>query len=298
MQGERVSIFNEETQQSRPMSGMLLKNTSQLTLENGSLTVVDGDSYAGEALMERLKPEEERLISFALDLGTLVNVHNVQGHEPTFLIRAANGTIETHNYETRKKVYTLINQTGRPRTVYVEHPIDGDNEWELDKASAKPETKTANYYRFRVALEPHQTIEFPVTERSEQWDTYQLSTFNRTQLEFFIAHRYIDGETRAALQRIIDLRDKVAAADTRLAQINKEATEITQDQQRLRENITALTSTAEARQLIARYVAKANEQETRMEQIEKDRRAIAGERSQLQADLEAAMRAFSLDRKL
>jgi hypothetical protein len=298
MQGERVSIFNEETQQSRPMSGILLKNTSQLTLENGSLTVVDGDSYAGEALMERLKPEEERLISFALDLGTLVNVHNVQGHEPTFLIRAANGTIETHNYETRKKVYTLINQTGRPRTVYVEHPIDGDNEWELDKASAKPETKTANYYRFRVALEPHQTIEFPVTERSEQWDTYQLSTFNRTQLEFFIAHRYIDGETRAALQRIIDLRDKVAAADTRLAQINKEATEITQDQQRLRENITALTSTAEARQLIARYVAKANEQETRMEQIEKDRRAIAGERSQLQADLEAAMRAFSLDRKL
>ena len=149
-----------------------------------------------------------------------------------------------------------------------------------------------------LPTQDHRTIEFPVTERSEQWDTYQLSTFNRTQLEFFIAHRYIDEEMRAALQRIIDLRDKVAGADTRLAQINKEATEITQDQQRLRENVTALTSTSEARQLIARYVAKANEQETRMEQIEKDRRAIAAERSKLQADLEAAMRAFSLDRKL
>jgi len=49
MQGERVSIFNEQAQDHRPMSGLLLKNTSALTLEDGSLTVVDGDSYAGEA---------------------------------------------------------------------------------------------------------------------------------------------------------------------------------------------------------------------------------------------------------
>src|SRR6267142_1410446 len=55
-------------------SGMLLKNTSPLTLEDGSLTVIDGDAYAGEALLERLKPGEDRLISFAVDLGTLVNV--------------------------------------------------------------------------------------------------------------------------------------------------------------------------------------------------------------------------------
>jgi len=66
MAGERVSIFNELSQVHRPMSGMLLKNTSPLTLEDGSLTVIDGDAYAGEALLERLKPGEERLISFAL----------------------------------------------------------------------------------------------------------------------------------------------------------------------------------------------------------------------------------------
>ena len=32
------------------MSGMLLKNTSPLTLEDGSSAVIDGDAYAGEAL--------------------------------------------------------------------------------------------------------------------------------------------------------------------------------------------------------------------------------------------------------
>ena len=72
MEGERVSIYNEAARKDRPMGGLRLKNTSSLTLEGGSLTVIDGDAYAGEALIERLKPGEERFISFALDLGTLV----------------------------------------------------------------------------------------------------------------------------------------------------------------------------------------------------------------------------------
>ena len=74
MEGERVSIYNESARHDRPMGGMMLTNTSPLTFEGGSLTVLDRDAYAGEALMERLKPKEKRLISFALDLGTLISI--------------------------------------------------------------------------------------------------------------------------------------------------------------------------------------------------------------------------------
>src|SRR2546421_538113 len=81
MEGTRVSIFNAATRRNRPMSGMLLKNTSSLTLEDGALTVIDGNAYAGESLMERLKPGEQRLVSFALDLGTLATVRE-ESREP------------------------------------------------------------------------------------------------------------------------------------------------------------------------------------------------------------------------
>jgi hypothetical protein len=308
MEGERVSIFNEQSPAHRPMSGMLLKNTSSLTLEDGSLTVIDGDAYAGEALLERLKPGEERLISFAVDLGTLVNVgEEDEDRQPTFLVRAVNGVIEAHYYHIRRKVYTLVNQTDRPRIVYLEHPRDEDEDWKLtaDTAAsadtadaAKPFTKTASHYRFRVKLAPHQKLEFPVVERNEQRDLYQLTNFTRHELQLFIARKYIDEKTRAALETIIALKDRVTGAEARLQQINKEAAEIAQDQQRLRENIKALTSTAEAKQLIARYVSKANDQETRLEQIEKDRRAIVDERTRLQSELDLAIRSLSLDRKL
>ncbi|HEV7683075.1 MAG TPA: hypothetical protein VGO68_13180, partial [Pyrinomonadaceae bacterium] len=113
-----------------------------------------------------------------------------------------------------------------------------------------------------------------------------------------IARGYLDAPTRAALEKLIDIKTRMAASEARLQAINNEATEIAADQARLRENIKALSSTAEARQLITRYVAKADTQESRLEQLEKDRRAALEEYSRLQAELNAAIRGFSLDRQL
>ena len=244
MEGERVSIYNEGVRRDRPFGGMLLKNTSPLTLEDGALTVIDGDAYAGEALMERLKPAEQRLISFALDLGTLVTVRTKDDRAPTFLVRAINGVFQAHYYQTSQKTYVLTNQTDKPRVVIIEHPVRQD--WSLTSDTQKPEGKSARYYRFRVPLEPHQKVELPVTERRVLMDTYTLVNFTRQDLELFISHNYIDAATRAVLEKIIDVKSRIAAVETRLEAIDEEVTEIGKDQERLRDNIKALTATAGA----------------------------------------------------
>jgi Carboxypeptidase regulatory-like domain len=299
MEGERVSIFDTSAGRARPMSGMLLKNTSPLTLEGGALTVIDGDAYAGEALMERLKPSEQRLVSFALDLGTLVTVRDAEDADasPAFLVRIQNGTLYASYYNREKKVYTLTNQTDKPRTVYVEHPVrDG---WQLDdKETQKPEGKSQSFYRFRVELKPHDTFTLPVVEREQGTQTYALSNITPDQIQLFFTRRYIDEPTRAALQNILDLKARLAAAEERVAAVEREAADIAADQKRLRDNIEALTKTEEARQLIARYVQKADQQETRLEQLAKDKQAAAEERDRLKAQLDAALRQLTLERNL
>jgi molybdenum-dependent DNA-binding transcriptional regulator ModE len=60
----------------------------------------------------------------------------------------------------------------------------------------------------------------------------------------------------------------------------------------------ALNGTAEAKQLIARYVAKADEQETRIEQLTRERQTVAAERQRVQAELDAALRAIDVRRDL
>ena len=246
--------------------------------------------------MERLKPAEQRLISFALDLGTLVNVRVKEDRAPTFLVRVVNGVFQVHYHQTNQKTYTFTNQTDKPRVIYVEHPVrDG---WILSDDTQKPDGKTARYYRFRIPLEPHQKVELPVTERRALMDSYALLNFSRQDLELFISRNYIDATTRAVLEKIIDIKSRMAAAEARVEAIDQEVTEIGTDQQRLRDNIKALTATAEARQLITRYVAKADTQETRLEQLNKDKQAEHAEAERLQKELQSLVRSVAIDREI
>lgn len=293
MDGERVSVYNETVRQDRPFSGVLLKNMTNLTLESGSLTVIDGNAYAGEALMERLKPKEQRLISFALDLGTHVRVRNNQDREPAKIIKVVNGVFQVHYFQTSEKTYQISNQTERPKTLYIEYPIqDG---WVLSDDSPKPDYTTQRYYRFRVELKGLEDKELKINVRQPLMESYQLTSLSKTDLSLFVSRKYIDETTRAKLEKLIDLRTKIAEIDAKLKSFDDEIEKIEADQKRLRENIEALSKTAEAKTLIARYISKAGEQETRLEEMEKESKTLNAEKLRLQSDLANEIRSFTID---
>ena len=292
MDGERVAVYNEAVRRDRPFSGVLLKNESGLTLESGSLTVIDGDAYAGEALMDRLKSKEQRLISFALDLGTHVRVRNNQDREPAKIVKVVNGVFQVHYFQTSEKVYQVSNQTERPKVLYLEYPIqDG---WKLSEDSPRPDYTTQRFYRFRVELKPLEEKDVKITVRQPFMDSYQLTGLSKTDLQLFVAQRYINEETRAKLEKLIDLRIKINEIENKLNSFDDVVEKIEADQKRLRENIEALSKTAEAKTLITRYIAKANEQETRLEEMEKERRSLDTEQTRLESELTGEIRSFTI----
>jgi hypothetical protein len=292
MAGERVSVYNEATRADRPMGGMMLENTTALTFEGGSMTVLDRDAYAGEALMERLKPREKRLISYALDLGTRVSIENNNDVQPVRLIKVVDGVFQAHYFRHDQKTYKVTNQTDRKKVIYIEHPVRKD--WGLADNSAKPEVTTDRYYRFRVELDPFAQVLVPVVERLGLMDSYQLSSFSRDQLDLFISRNYIDAATRQKLEKLINLRQQINQVGVQLQVFQQEEERIAEDQKRLRENIEALAKTAEAKALIARYIAKADEQETRMEQIETERKAAQAEKERLERELVTEIKNFEV----
>lgn len=308
MEGERVSIFRETDFQAdpdvddetasvraanpRPMSGLLLKNVTPLTFEGGSMTILDRDAYAGEALMERLKPKEQRLISFALDLGTLVRIEQKQDREPAKLVKVVNGVFQVHYFKTDKKIYRVSNQTDRKKTVYIEHPVR--EHWILSENFAKPDYTTARFHRFRVELEPFENEEVTVAENFGMMDKYDLAALSPKDLDLFIEGKFIDETVRARLAKLIDLRMRINQINATLASSENEVREITKDQQRFRENIEALAKTPDAKQLIARYIAKANEQETRLEQINTERRTLIAEKDKFERELAIEIKNFEI----
>jgi hypothetical protein len=290
MDGERISIYNEEVRKERPMGGMLLLNVTPLTFEGGSLTVLDRDAYAGEALMERLKPKERRLISFALDLGTLVTTESMGDQRPAQIVKVVNGVFQVHYFRDEKKIYHLSNQTDRDKVVYIEHPIRKG--WAISEETQKPDIVTERFYRFRVVLKPFEKASIPVIERQGLMDSYELHSFTRDHLNLFVAKRYIDDTMRAKLEKLIDLRSQINQIDSRLDVFEEEVKRIEDDQKRLRGNIESLSKTAEAKGLITRYIAKAGEQETRLEEMEKERKTILADKERLQVQLAVEILAF------
>jgi hypothetical protein len=242
--------------------------------------------------MERLKPKEKRLISFALDLGTLVSAEQKEDREPAKLVKAVNGVFQVHYFRTDKKIYHFVNQTDRTKTIFVEHPIR--EKWILSDQTAKPEGVTDKFYRFRVELQPFEKKDLSVIERQGLMDSYQLTALTARDLEMFLSLRYVNEATRQKLSRLIELRSQVNQIAEKLKALDEEEKSISNDQARLRENIEALAKTAEAKQLIARYISKANEQESRIEAINKERQTIKGERERLESELASSIRSFEL----
>ena len=256
------------------------------------MTVLDRDAYAGEALMERLKPKERRLISFALDLGTRAYTDSEGDIRPAQLIKVVDGAFQVHYFRSEKKTYHLTNQTDREKVIYIEHAVRKG--WGLSDETQKPDVVTEKYYRFRVTLKPFDKVDLPVVERQGLMDSYGLLSITRDQLNLFITRRYIDEATRLKLEKLIDLRARINQQNAKLKSFEDEVEVIENDQKRLRENIESLSKTAEAKALIARYIAKAGEQETRLEEMEKERKTIIAEKEKLEVELALEIRIFEI----
>ncbi len=186
----------------------------------------------------------------------------------------------------------MTNQTDRAKTLYIEHPIR--EKWILADSSAKPDFTTARFYRFRLELKPFETKEIVVAENQGMKDSYTLSTLSPKDLELFVSRKYIDETIRAKLSKLIDLRMQINQINIRLVSFDSEIEAITADQARFRENIEALAKTPEAKQLIARYIAKANDQESRLEQINKERQTISAEKERLERELAIEIKNFEI----
>src|SRR5262249_45836390 len=126
VEGTRVSIYNEGTQAKFALLGLRFKNTSGLHLMQGPITVFEGSNYAGDARILDLQPNEERLISYAVDLGTEVNPVPSSDNGRITQVKAVKGILYTTTKVRETKTYTIKNRNDQERTVLIEHPVRND----------------------------------------------------------------------------------------------------------------------------------------------------------------------------
>jgi hypothetical protein len=164
VEGKRVSIYNEGTQPRSPLLGLRLKNTSGLHLMQGPVTVFEGSTYAGDARIADLQPNEERLISYAVDLGTEVKPEVASDSGRLTHLKAVKGILYATTKLRETKTYTVRNRNLQDRLVLIELPVR--NEFKL-VGKDRPAETARDVYRFELNVPAGKTATPAVSEERD-----------------------------------------------------------------------------------------------------------------------------------
>lgn len=290
--GEKVSVWNEGRGWPRPQLGLWLANTSGLTLDGGSFSVLEANTFAGEGIFEPIRAGEKRLISYATDLGLNVSSRRDDDVRRIARVRIEKGmmTHETQVRETKK--YTVRNEDTTSRIIVIEHPVRQG--YKL-LSEPKPLELTSSVMRFRLEVKPKQTAALTVEEAKPTKTEYALTNINSAQVALFIEQRAIQGDIEAALRDLLARQQAVADLASRKAGLVDEQQKIFDDQQRLRENIKALQEGPEAKALLHRYVTQLDQQEDKLHGLAAEIEKLEKERAAAEAALNLQIHRLSFD---
>lgn len=293
---EKVSLWNSSLGSPRPLRALWLTNSSALTLDGGSFTVLEDNTYAGEGLTDAFKPGEKRLLSYAADLGVRVDSTSQNEAQRVTHVRINHGVMIQTSEMRQDTRYTIRDDDATPRTLLIEHPLRGG--WQISDDSPKPEETTSNTYRFRLNLEPKASTTLSIHESAPLETRYQLTNLTDDQIKLFISQKTINPEVEAAFRKIVEQKDRVAQIDAEISRREEDTTKIYDDQQRLRENLKALKGSAEERALTQRYTQQLADQETRLETLQRESADFQTKRDQAQAELDKMIESLSMDTKI
>jgi hypothetical protein len=264
VQATRLSIYNEHTQAKFPLLGLRLKNTSSVHLMQGPITVFEGSNYAGDARILDLQPNEERLLSYAVDLGTEVNPVPSSDNGRLTSVKAIKGVVYTTTKVREAKTYTIANRNDQERTVLIEHPVR--NDFHLVDTD-KPVETAADFHRFEVKVPAGKDGKLVVTEERQINSNVALNNLDDNNIRVFLNSPVTSAKVKSALEGAMKLRWETAKTQREIGEQERQLKVIVEDQTRLRANLKEMPATAAA---YKRYLEKFDTQETQIEAFQKE----------------------------
>ena len=264
LQGQKVSLYNQSINAKHPLNGYRLKNTSSLHLMQGPITLFDSGTYAGDARIEDLPPEQDRLISYALDLKTEVEPKLEGGTQELATVSLRKGTMLISRRLVEDRTYFVKNRDAKAKTVLIEQPYRAD--WKLAEPK-EPTERTRDLYRFSVAVDPGKSATLRVKETLPVQESILLMDSGVDQIVYYQQAKEVSSKVREALQRVVQLRGKLDDARAQRTRLDQRTAEITAEHARIRENMQRLPQNSD---LYNRYVKKLDQQETELEKLRKE----------------------------
>ena len=284
----KLLIYSDHSSQ-HPTNAAELTNSTGKTLDGGPITVYDGGAYGGEALMETLKAGDKRLISYAVDLGTRITEAFNSKSAVVREIHANRGMLTVKQAQEETRTYTIRNVDQKAKTLILEHPLRQG----YTLLSQKPSEKTAEAYRFEIALAADKSQEFAVNEERVFDNVYQVTNVTPDFLGVYIQNRTLSDAGRRQLQRIADEKSQIAENDHALEDNRNQIRDLSSDEDRIRQNINSLNNVSSQQQLVQSYAKQLDAHEQQLAALRDSQAELNKKRAALQSELNKSIDALT-----
>ena len=276
----RLSIYNASVLDSNPLLGARLTNTTGKLLPHGPITVLDGGAYAGDANIDDLPSNQNRLLSYGIDQQVLV--HSKEDQQETQIVTAkiVAGVMELTNKDQLSQTYVAQNKGKTGRTLMIEHPRHED--FRLVEPKSAAET-TDSIYRFEQDLSAEKRLTLSVREEHISMEEIKILATESPALETYIKTGSIPQPVKDALTKVIQMKTAIVETQRQIQLDEQQITEVSQDQSRIRENMKTVAQNTDYYQ---KLLKKLDEQETTVEKLQADAKTMQQKQQQQQKQLE------------
>jgi hypothetical protein len=280
VKAEKFSIYDPAVQAKHPLNGLKLVNSTGLHLMQGPITVFDGDTYAGDAMISDIPPGSERLVSYALDLDTEVAPESKAHPEQITSVRIAKGTLIIDRKYTRSQEYAVKNSSKKAKNVLIEYGRDPN--WTLVSPKA-PAEKTRDKYRFLVVAKPGEPAKLVVDESRTEPQMIALSNVDDNTVAWYIRSNKVSEKVKSALASVIKQKQAIQETAQKRQQLEQQIRSISDEQGRIRDDMGKLDHGTD---LYKRYVKKLSDQEDEIERLQPQIKELLEHETQLRKALD------------
>lgn len=276
VEGRRVSIYNRADGSEHPMRGLEVRNTTDLQLLPGPISVYDGSAYAGDAQVGHVAPGEKRLVSYAVDLDVAA-ITKDESTSNVRKLRIVNGLLDQTSLSVSTIKYQFNNKSQKhDRVIVVEHAKLPGHEL---TSESKPAEETQALYRFEVQAAPGKQGSLTVTQQMTYSQQFALLNYDLNTMGAYHTQGKASKAVLDAFREAQKRQNEIQSVGQMIQQLDRERAEITQDQARVRENMKAIEKTTE---LYSNYIKKFSEQENRVNEIAKQLETARQRQAELQ----------------
>jgi hypothetical protein len=236
VEASKMLIFSGSGSANRnlnPRLGAELTNTSGIKLPAGPITVYDGGTYAGDALIEFWNEGEKRLISYGEALSVIGAVTNDRSNTISS-VTISGGVMTITRRQEYLRTYTFKNNAAQDRLLVIEHPKNQGAV--LD--SPKADEETPALYRFSVTL-PSAGLTVNIRESRPIMERVTLLQLRPEAFLSYTVSQELPANVREALRQAVNLRSAVNASQTAVTETEKQRSGLVSEQDRVRKNLEA-----------------------------------------------------------